>query len=77
MFNSLTVWNEYVLALLLLSDTSKMPLQRGIMAFSSSHSVDYPVYMAGLTITVIPIILFYLAMQKIIHKGLFSKALTG
>ncbi len=76
-FNSLTVWNEYILALLLLSEKSKMPLQRGIMVFAGSHSVDYPVLMAGLTIAAVPIILFYLILQKHIIKGLSSNVVVG
>ena len=76
-FNSLNVWNEYILATLLLNDKGLMPLQRGIMVFTGSHSVDYPVLMAALTITVIPIILVYLAMQKHIIKGLSSGAVVG
>jgi len=73
-FNALNVWNEYILALLLLTETTKMPLQRGIMVFAGSHSVDYPVLMAGLTITVAPIIIFYIILQKHIDKKLLSKA---
>jgi len=76
-FNSLNVWNEYILATLLLNDKALMPLQRGIMVFQGAHSVDYPVLMAALTITVIPIILVYLAMQKHIIKGLSSGAIVG
>lgn len=76
-FNSLNVWNEYILALLLLSEKAKMPLQRGIMVFAGSHSVNYPVLMAGLTIAAVPIILLYLLMQKHIIKGLSSKAVIG
>ena len=48
-FNSLNVWNEYILATLLLGDTKLMPLQRGLMVFQGANSVDYPVLMAGLT----------------------------
>ncbi|VAX35304.1 N-Acetyl-D-glucosamine ABC transport system, permease protein 2 [hydrothermal vent metagenome] len=76
-FNSLSVWNEYILATLLLNDKALMPLQRGIMVFQGAYSVDYPVLMAALTITVIPIILVYLAMQKHIIKGLSSGAIVG
>ncbi len=76
-FNSLNVWNEYILAQLLLNDKDLMPLQRGIMVFQGAHSVDYPVLMAGLTISVIPIIIVYLAMQKHIIKGLSSGAVVG
>jgi len=76
-FNSLNVWNEYILATLLLNDRDLMPLQRGLMVFQGSHSVDYPLLMAGLTIAAVPIILVYLAMQKHIIKGLSSGAIVG
>ena len=76
-YNSLNVWNEYVLAMLLLNDQSLMPLQRGLMVFQGSHSVDYPLLMAGLTIAAAPIILIYLVMQKHIIKGLSSGAVVG
>ena len=76
-FNSLNVWNEYILAMLLLNDQSLMPLQRGLMVFYGTHSVDYPVLMAGLTIAALPIIVIYLIMQKHIIKGLSSGAVVG
>jgi len=76
-FNSLIVWNEYILAMLLLNDKSLMPLQRGLMVFQGSHSVDYPLLMAGLTIAALPIIVIYLLMQKHIIKGLSSGAVVG
>lgn len=68
-FNALNVWNEYILAQLLLNDKSLMPLQTGLMKFQGAHSVDYPILMAGLTIATIPIILVYIVMQKYIMKG--------
>lgn len=76
-FNSLSVWNEYILATLLLNDKELMPLQRGLMVFQGAHSVDYPLLMAGLTIAALPIILIYLLMQKHIIKGLSSGAVVG
>ena len=75
-FNSLNVWNEYILAQLLLNEKSLMPLQIGLMKFQGAHSVDYPVLMAGLTLAAIPIIFVYLAMQKHIMKG-FSYGAGG
>lgn len=76
-FNSLNVWNEYILATLLLGETKLMPLQRGLMVFQGANSVDYPVLMAGLTMAAAPIIMVYLAMQKHIVKGLSSGAVVG
>ena len=76
-FNSLNVWNEYILAFLLLGDSQLMPLQRGLMVFQGANSTDYPVLMAGLTMAAVPIIMIYLAMQKHIVKGLSSGAVVG
>ncbi|MCA9398741.1 MAG: carbohydrate ABC transporter permease, partial [Candidatus Omnitrophica bacterium] len=76
-FNSLNVWNEYILAQLLLNKNSLMPLQRGIMHFAETNSVDYHLLMAGLTIAALPIVGIYLLMQKHIIKGLSSGAVVG
>lgn len=76
-YNSLNVWNEYILATLLLGNKSLMPLQRGLEVFRGAHQVDYPVLMAGLTMTALPIIVIYLLMQKHIVKGLSSGAVVG
>jgi len=76
-FNSLTVWNEYILATLIFSSKSLMPLQRGLMMFQGTHITEYPLLMAGITISVLPIILVYLVMQKHIIKGLTAGAIVG
>lgn len=76
-YNSLNVWNEYILASLLLNDKMLMPLQRGLIVFQGSYQTDYPVLMAGLTMTAVPIIVVYLLMQKHIVKGLSSGAVVG
>ena len=76
-FNSLNVWNEYILATLIFSSKSLMPLQRGLMIFQGTHITEYPLLMAGMTITVLPIILVYLFMQKHIIKGITAGAIVG
>ena len=76
-FNTLNVWNEYILALIILQSKSIMPLQKGLMVFQGAHITEYPVLMAGITITIIPIILIYLFMQKFIIKGLTTEVLLG
>ncbi len=76
-FNTLAVWNEYLLAMLILQDKAKMPLPRGLMVFQGAHLVNYPLLMAGMTITVVPVIIVYLLMQRHIIKGITAGALTG
>jgi raffinose/stachyose/melibiose transport system permease protein len=76
-YNALNVWNEYILANLILSSKNLMPLQRGLMVFQGEHITQYPLLMAGMTITVIPILIIYLVMQKFIIKGITAGAVVG
>ena len=76
-FNALNVWNEYILAMLIFSSKSLMPLQRGLMVFQGAHITQYPLLMSGITITVLPIILIYLFMQRHIISGLTAGAVRG
>ena len=76
-FNSLNVWNEYILATLIFSSKNLMPLQRGLMIFQGAHITEYSLLMAGMTITTVPIILVYLLMQRHIIKGITAGAIVG
>ena len=76
-FNALNVWNEYVLALIIFDSKNLMPLQRALMVFQGEFLTNYPLLMAGLTITALPIIIVYLLMQKYIVKGVTSGAIFG
>lgn len=76
-FNVLAVWNEYLLAMLVLTDKELMPLQRGLMVFQGAHMTQYPLLMAGMTISVIPIIVVYLLMQRYIIEGITAGAIKG
>ena len=76
-YNALNVWNEYILANLILSSKNLMPLQRGLMVFQGEHITQYPLLMAGMTITVLPILIIYLMMQRFIIKGITAGAVVG
>jgi raffinose/stachyose/melibiose transport system permease protein len=76
-FNTLAVWNEYILAMIILQDKAKMPLQRGLMIFQGAHFTEYSLLMAGITITVMPIIVIYLFMQRYIIQGISAGVAKG
>lgn len=76
-FTILQVWNEYLLAMLVLSSKNLMPLQRGLMVFQGAHITQYPLLMAGIVITVLPVVVIYLVLQKYIIKGITSGAVKG
>ena len=76
-FNALNVWNEYVLALIIFDSKSLMPLQVALTTFQGEFITRYPLLMAGLTITALPIIIVYILMQKYIVKGVTQGAVVG
>ena len=76
-FNALTVWNEYILALIIFDSRQFMPLQVALQTFQGEFVTNYPLLMAGLTIAALPIIIVYLLMQKYIVKGVTQGALVG
>jgi len=76
-FNALNVWNEYILALIIFDSKRFMPLQVALQTFQGEFVTNYPLLMAGLTITALPIIILYLLMQKYIVKGVTQGAIVG
>lgn len=76
-FNSLNVWNEFVLASLMFTDDALMPLQAGLMGLYNNNVTQHTLIMAALTVAALPIILLYLKMQKQIIKGITSGAMVG
>ncbi|EKD27555.1 MAG: sugar permease [uncultured bacterium] len=76
-FQALTVWNEFLLAKLILSDSDLMPLQVGLLKFQGERITEYPKLMAGMTISMLPIIVIYVFMQKYIIKGITAGAVKG
>ncbi|HQP91243.1 MAG TPA: carbohydrate ABC transporter permease [Candidatus Omnitrophota bacterium] len=68
-FNVLNVWNEYLLALIVFDTKNLMPLQRAVMMFRGEFLTNYPLLMAGLVITALPVIILYFVMQKYIARG--------
>jgi multiple sugar transport system permease protein/raffinose/stachyose/melibiose transport system permease protein len=69
-FNSLTVWNEFVLASLMFTNEKLMPLQVALMEFYHQNIINHTLLMASLTIAALPIIILYLRMQRQMIKGL-------
>ena len=74
---SLSAWNEFLLAYLVFSRHELMPLQRGLLAFHGAHLTEYPLLMAGMVISILPIVVIYLVMQRNIIKGITAGALKG
>lgn len=73
----LSVWNEFVLALIVFSDQQLMPLQVGLQTFQGTYFSEYGLMMAALSISTIPVVAVYIAFQRFIIKGIMAGAVKG
>jgi ABC-type glycerol-3-phosphate transport system permease component len=69
-FQSVFIWNEFVLALLMLSDPENKTLPVGIVQLGGEFTSDWPAIMAGLTLAVVPVLLIFVLAQKYFVRSL-------
>ena len=71
--NALWIWNDFLLPrLVLTNETQTLPLSTYL--FYGQYSIEYGQAMAGLLLAVIPIIVFYLALQRQFIAGISAGA---
>lgn len=76
--NTMWVWNDYLLPYLTLgSDNATLPVAIQLAMQGSYGSTDYGGFMAMLVLAIIPVIVFYVAAQKHIIKGVAAGAVKG
>ena len=74
----LAIWNDFQMPLITLNRSSKLwTLTIYLNNFQSELSVDYNRSFACLMLTCLPIVIFYIIMQKQIMGGLTSGAVKG
>jgi raffinose/stachyose/melibiose transport system permease protein/N-acetylglucosamine transport system permease protein len=78
-FNFIGIWNEYLLALILLTGEKKRPLSLGLYSIQSSmqYTGDWVALFAGVVLVLVPLFVFYLLMSERIIEGLTLGALKG
>ena len=72
------VWNDYLLPYLVLDRTKYMTIPIHVQYLKGSYgSVDLGATMAVIMLSMLPIIIFYMALQKHIIKGVAAGAVKG
>ncbi|PQP80180.1 sugar ABC transporter permease [Paenibacillus sp. PCH8] len=71
----LWIWNDYLLPSLVLLSPEHKTLPLSTYNFFSSYSVDYAPLMSGLIMTIVPVLVLYLFLQKQIIRGITEGAL--
>jgi N,N'-diacetylchitobiose transport system permease protein len=77
-FAFITSWNEYIFARVLLNDGSKQTITVWLSYFlGTQRQTDYGSLMAASTLTAIPVVIFFLIVQRRIAFGLTAGAVRG
>ena len=71
------IWNDYLLASLYVSKNDLKTLTVSIQSLFSAQSNDYTTAMAAIVISVLPIVILFLALQKYFIKGMTVGAVKG
>jgi N,N'-diacetylchitobiose transport system permease protein len=78
LFAFIQAWNEFLVAYVLLSSQEKQTLTVWLASFTgSARGTDFGALMAGATLTAIPVVIFFLIVQRRIAFGLTSGAVKG
>lgn len=76
-FSALTVWRDFFIPMIMITDTGKKTLSVGLLAFVNEFSLDWTNMCAAMMLQIIPIVILYLMLQKYFMKGTMEGALKG
>lgn len=76
-FTFVNTWNDYLGPLIYLKTESKKTIQLGLKMFIGQYSSEYGLIMAGSVVSLIPVIIVFLCLQKYFVEGVASTGLKG
>jgi N,N'-diacetylchitobiose transport system permease protein len=76
-FAFIQAWNEYIIAYVLLSSPEKQTLTVWLASFTTNRGTAWGPLMAGATLTAVPVVIFFLLVQRRIAFGLTAGAVRG
>jgi N,N'-diacetylchitobiose transport system permease protein len=76
-FAFIQVWNEFIIAYIVLSSPENQTLTVWLAQFTSLRGTEWGPLMAGATLTAIPVVVFFVAVHRRIAFGLTAGAVRG
>ncbi|TCL57186.1 carbohydrate ABC transporter membrane protein 2 (CUT1 family) [Kineothrix alysoides] len=76
-FTFVNTWNDYLGPLIYLKTETKKTIQLGLKMFIGQYSAEYGLIMAGSVVSLVPVILVFLCLQKYFVEGVASTGLKG
>jgi multiple sugar transport system permease protein len=76
-FTSVAVWNDFLTPLIYLNSTSKWTIQLGLRNMFAEYTADYGGVMAGAVLSILPILLVFILLQRYFIEGIAMSGIKG
>lgn len=76
-YNGVSMWNEFAFANTLLQTASNKTLPLALGQFKGEHSLDIPIILSVLVLSVLPMIILFIIFQDKLVKGMMAGAVKG
>lgn len=73
----INAWNEFLMSSTFLQGVKNFTVTLGYLSFNGVFSLDQGMMMAGALIIIVPLIIFFLSLQKYVVQGLVSGSVKG
>jgi len=77
MFVFIGTWSDFLWPLVILDDPALYTLPLGLQQLTSSFSLDWRVVAAGSVVSILPVLLLFLLLQRYILPSTTSDAVKG
>ncbi len=76
-FTSVAVWNDFMGPLIYLTSQHLKTIQLGLRMFIQQYSADYALIMAAALVSLIPVVILFLALQRFFVEGIATTGVKG
>lgn len=76
-FTFVNTWNDFLGPLIYLTKTELKTIQIGLRMFITQYSAEYGLIMAASVVTLIPVLIVFLSLQKYFVQGVASSGIKG
>ncbi len=76
-FTFVATWNDFLGPMIYLTDTKLKTIQIGLRMFISQYSAEYGLIMAASVVSIIPVVIVFLGLQKYFVQGVAASGIKG